>query len=420
VSKTEPMRVAYLVSRYPGISHIFIEREVLGLRALGLDVETFSVRPCPPDQLRTDTMRAEAARTTSILDGSPTRLSMLLLKVAVRHWMPVLRAARITAMLGEQVLRSRVWQMFYLAEAMALMEHCRARGIKHIHVHFANNGADIARLAVILGEHIEGKDAGWRWSFTMHGSNEFEAVDRFDLAAKVRSASGVVCVSDFTRSQLMRLVDSEHWAKLTKVHMTVDEDVYQPPADRRRDRTGPFRILMVGRLVPEKAPLILVEAVDQLVRRGVCVDLRFVGSGMLEDRLKADVKERGLDQHVTWLGALGQHQIPAWYHWADVFCLPSFQEGLPVVLMEAMATELPVVTTRIAAISELVQDGISGEVVSAGRADLIADALARLASDPQRRLEQGRRGRQMVLREFTTDRAADEMCQFFERLTARG
>jgi len=293
------MRVAYLVSRYPGISHIFIEREVLGLRALGLDVETFSVRPCPPDQLRTDTMRAEAARTTSILDGSPTRLSMLLLKVAVRHWMPVLRAARITAMIGEQVLRSRLWQMFYLAEAMALMEHCRARGIKHIHVHFANNGADIARLAVILGEHIEGKDAGWRWSFTMHGSNEFEAVDRFDLAAKVRSASGVVCVSDFTRSQLMRLVDSEHWAKLTKVHMTVDEDVYQPPADRRRDRAGPFRILMVGRLVPEKAPLILVEAVDQLVRRGVCVDLRFVGSGMLEAQSRRQGTRSRSARHVA-------------------------------------------------------------------------------------------------------------------------
>jgi len=412
--------LAYLVSQYPGVSHIFIEREVLALRALGLDVETFSVRRCPPGQLRTDTMRAEAARTTSILGGSPIRLSMLLLKVGVRHLLPVLKTARATAKLGEPVLRSRLWQLFYLAEAMALVQHCRARGIRHIHVHFANNGADIARLAVILGNHIDGRDAGWRWSFTMHGSNEFEAVDRFDLGAKVRSASGVVCVSDFTRSQLMRLVDFEHWGKLTKVHMTVDEDVYQPPRDRRRDRDGPFRILMVGRLVPEKAPLILIQAVDQLVRSGVRVDLRFVGSGMLEDRLMMEVRDRGLDQYVTWLGSLGQHQIPAWYQWADVFCLPSFQEGLPVVLMEAMATELPVVTTRIAAIGELVEDGISGEVVSAGRSDLIAEALARLAGDPQRRLEQGRRGREMVLREFTTDRAATEMCHFFERLTARG
>ena len=412
--------LAYLVSQYPGVSHIFIEREVLALRALGLDVETFSVRRCPPGQLRTDTMRAEAARTTSILGGSPIRLSMLLLKVGVRHLLPVLKTARATAKLGEPVLRSRLWQLFYLAEAMALVQHCRARGIRHIHVHFANNGADIARLAVLLGNHIDGRDAGWRWSFTMHGSNEFEAVDRFDLGAKVRSASGVVCVSDFTRSQLMRLVDFEHWGKLTKVHMTVDEDVYQPPRDRRRDRDGPFRILMVGRLVPEKAPLILIQAVDQLVRSGVRVDLRFVGSGMLEDRLMMEVRDRGLDQYVTWLGSLGQHQIPAWYQWADVFCLPSFQEGLPVVLMEAMATELPVVTTRIAAIGELVEDGISGEVVSAGRSDLIAEALARLAGDPQRRLEQGRRGREMVLREFTTDRAATEMCHFFERLTARG
>ena len=412
--------LAYLVSQYPGVSHIFIEREVLALRALGLDVETFSVRRCPPGQLRTDTMRAEAARTTSILGGSPIRLSMLLLKVGVRHLLPVLKTARATAKLGEPVLRSRLWQLFYLAEAMALVQHCRARGIRHIHVHFANNGADIARLAVLLGNHIDGRDAGWRWSFTMHGSNEFEAVDRFDLGAKVRSASGVVCVSDFTRSQLMRLVDFEHWGKLTKVHMTVDEDVYQPPRDRRRDRDGPFRILMVGRLVPEKAPLILIQAVDQLVRSGVRVDLRFVGSGMLEDRLMVEVRDRGLDQYVTWLGSLGQHQIPAWYQWADVFCLPSFQEGLPVVLMEAMATELPVVTTRIAAIGELVEDGISGEVVSAGRSDLIAEALARLAGDPQRRLEQGRRGREMVLREFTTDRAATEMCHFFERLTARG
>lgn len=413
----EKVRVAYLVSHYPGVSHTFIEREILGLRDLWVEVETFSVRPCPPEQLRTETMRAEAARTTTILGGSPGRLLKQLLRVAVPHLLPVLRTGSAATHIGEPVLRSRLWQMFYLAEALALVAYCRAKGIRHIHVHFANNGADIARLAVILGGHIDGPDAGWRWSFSMHGPTEFEAVDRFDLAAKVRSTSGVACISDFARSQLMRLVDPEHWPKLAKVHMTVDETVYQPPTDGRHDRGRPFRVLMVGRLVPEKGQLILIEAVDQLVRSGLPVDLRLVGSGPLEDLLKIEVTRRDLHGSITFLGPLGQYEIPAWYHWADVFCLPSFQEGLPVVLMEAMATELPVVTTRIAGIGELVEDGITGEVVSPGRADLVAEALARLAGDPQRRREQGRRGRETILREFTTDRAAREMREFFTHLT---
>lgn len=408
-------RVAYLVSKYPAISHTFIEREVLGVRRHGIDVQTFSVRRCPESELKSAVMRDEAATTTVLITGDKQRdgaayakAHAMLLRRNPTAWLKVLRQAMGS---GEATPKGRLWQGFYFMESVLLYSHLVERGIRHIHVHFPNVSADVARLTVALGEAIDGPDAGWRWTMTIHGPTEFEAVEKVDLAAKIESAHMISAITDFARSQLWRQVDVDHWDKVRIVPMSVDPAAYFPPPQGRH-HDGPLRVLFVGRLVPEKGPSVLLRAVEQLVERGVDVEATFVGGGDLRDALSAQAADAGIADRVTFTGPLGQEELPDLYRRADVFCLPSFQEGLPVVIMEAMATQLPVVVTRIAGIPELVHDGVSGRVVSAGRADALADAIADLAADPAGREAMGQAARVAVLQGHDVERAATLMADF--------
>ncbi|HIW28660.1 MAG TPA: glycosyltransferase family 4 protein [Candidatus Luteococcus avicola] len=409
-------RVAYLVSQYPAVSHVFIEREVLGLRARGVEVHTFSVRNPDPKTLHSQVMRDEAAATV-VLQEDPKALALANARLATRRLRAYTTALKQALGSGERALKQRTWQVFYLAEAVKLYETMRERGLRHVHAHFANNGADIARLAVALGRAVDGPDAGWCWSFSMHGPTEFEEVTAFDLAAKTEQADGVACITDFTRSQLMRMVDPAVWPRLDIVHMSVEPERFAPPASREHE--GALRVLDVGRLVPEKGGPVLVDAVGQLKDRGVDVQVRFVGAGDLMERLRADITERGLDDQIELLGNRSQEEILEQYLWADVFVLPSFQEGLPVVIMEALSTQLPVVSTRINGIGELVVDGVTGRLLTPGRADLVADAVEQLAADPELRQRLGAAGRQAVLDGYTTEKTSEQMEHFLTGVQQR-
>ncbi|MFT3944489.1 MAG: glycosyltransferase [Ancrocorticia sp.] len=401
--------VAYLVSQYPLISHTFVEREILGLRRMGTPVHTFTVRP--PGALLSETMREEAERTI-VLQESMGAIATAGVRETLRHPAAVLKALGRGLRTGEARAKSRIWQLFYAGEAMRLVDEMRRLGIRHVHAHFANNGADIARAAIAYARSID-PDGGWRWTFTMHGPTEFESVERHDLAGKVADADGVSCISDFTRSQLMRLSNPSHWDKLKIVHMSVDTDHYVPPTEPRPS-DGPLRILDVGRLVPEKGAPVLLDAATRLAERGVDFELRLVGGGELDAELRTAIAARGLSDRVTLVGPVGQDDILAEYHWANVFCLPSFQEGLPVVLMEAMATGMPVVTTPINGIPELVKDGRNGYLVPPGRADLLADTLAELAADPELRERLGVAAREDVIAGFALDACALAQQQFLD------
>ena len=395
--------VAYLASHYPALSHTFIEREVIALREQGVDVHTFTVHPAASDAPFPEVTRAEAARTTSILHR-PRREYLAafgdLLRTAPTAYLAGLLAALRT---GPWRPRAKLWQLFYLAEAIVLVGDLRRRGIRHIHVHHANNAADIARLAVVVGRAVDGPAAGWRWTLSMHGPTEFADVVGHDLAAKVRSADAVACISDFCRAELTQLVEPAHVAKMQIVRMSVSSDAYPAMGQQRAERQGgPVRVLFVGRLVPEKGPDLLVEAVHRLRADGTDVEAAIIGQGPLAESLREQVARLGLADAVRLVGPVGQAELPGWYRWADLFCLPSYAEGVPVVLMEAMATELPVVTTRIAGIPELVQDGESGVLVTPGRVDDVVAAIASLAGPESaaRRRAMGVRGRERVARVF--------------------
>lgn len=404
-------QVGYVVHTYPSVSHTFVVREVRGVRKAGGRVETFSIHHARSGDVLSGVDREEAARTDSVLPPQPRRLLGAHVHALLRSPAAYFRTLAYGLSHSPPGLRSRVWQVFYFAEAIVVWSYARRKGIHHLHAHLGNVAADTCWLAGHYGNLAE-PDAGWRWSFTMHGPTEFFAVERFNLARKVAAADLVICISDFCRSQLMGISDPVHWAKLRVVHCGVDLDRYP----YRLPDTDGLAVLCVGRLVPEKGQVLLLQAVEKLVRDGVDVRLTLVGGGPRLASLEAEAGRLGILDRVSFPGPVSQDEMPAMFASHNVFCLPSFAEGVPVALMEAMAAGLPVVTTRVAGIPELVEDGITGLLVPPGRADAVGDALRKLADDPSLAARLSRQGRQAVEASFDAEVAAQQLAVAFAHL----
>jgi colanic acid/amylovoran biosynthesis glycosyltransferase len=401
-------KVAYVIGRYPAVSHTFVTREVQALRAAGVEVKTISIHRASEADALSALDRAEREATYSLL---PPRFrvlarSQLQALCSPRAYIKTLAAA----LSGEpRGVKARLWRVFYFAEAIMVWEFCRREGISHIHAHHLNQASDAAMLAADYGNAASG-DSTWTWSFTMHGPNEFYDVTRFRLAEKAQAATFVACISDFARSQVMGFVPEERWPRLRIVHCGVDPDEYDP---RSLEAAGPddseFHILYVGRLVPFKGQGLLLEALAELRARGIEATLTLIGEGPSREELEKKALRLGVDGAARFAGAVGQDEIRSYFAAADAFCLPSFAEGVPVVLMEAMAMELPVVTTRVMGIPELVDDGADGILVRPGRLDALTSALTKLAADPGLREELGSRAREKVRAEFDVRQAGREM-----------
>jgi glycosyltransferase involved in cell wall biosynthesis len=405
------MRVAYVIGRYPAVSHAFILREVEQLRRLGVDVRTISIHRTDAAGLLSEADRREAASTFAVLPTSAARLlgaHVRALLAAPAAYLATLAYALRTSAPG---LRGRLWRLFYFAEAMVVQRHCRATGIEHLHAQFADTATDVALLVARYERARRGDGRRLSWSLAVHGPVEFANVEQYALAEKLAQARFAVAISDFGRSQLMTLSERERWQDVHVVHCGVEPDVYAPPAQRPvRDE---LRLLYVGRLVSKKGLPVLLEALRELRDRGPAARLVVVGDGPARADFEALARRLGLAEQVEFAGAVGQDEIRERYAAADVFCLPSFSEGLPVVLMEAMAMELPVVTTAIMGVPELVTDGVHGRLVPPGRADRLVEAIAELAADPSRRAAMGRAGRERVLAEFDVRDSAALLRELF-------
>jgi colanic acid/amylovoran biosynthesis glycosyltransferase len=388
------MRIAYVCNRYPALSNTFIMREVRALRRLGLEIDVLSLRRPSVDHLLAEADREEYRRTSFILP----------LLTRPRRYLGTLAAALRLAPPGP---KGTIWQLFYFAEAGLVWDRCRKRDIHHLHAHFAYVASDVALLAARLG--------GWTWSFSMHGPPEFYAVGTTRLAEKVRDADAVICISDFCRSQLMGLVEPEAWDKLRVVHCGVSVADFAGELPSRNGTRG-IEVLMVGRVVPVKGHPVLIEALAELRRRGVDARATIVGEGAERANLERMAQRFGVEDRVLFTGAVGQDDIRAHYARADVFCLPSFAEGLPVVAMEAMAMGLPVVSTRIMGIPEVVEHGVTGLLVPPARHDLLADALEQLAGDAELRAVMGRAGREKAEAEFDADDSAAQLREIYGAL----
>jgi colanic acid/amylovoran biosynthesis glycosyltransferase len=408
------LRVAYLTTHYPALSHTFVLREVAALRRLGAVVHTISLRETSGEHLLSPENRAAWETTYAV---RPPRVGDLLgahLAALARHPRSYLATLAGALGLARPGVKGRLWQVFYFGEAIAVWQHCRAREVHHIHAHHASAPADVALLAARFGNAA--RSGPRTWSLTLHGPNELRDVRWFALAEKARRAEAVVCISEFARSQLMALVDESHWSKMRVVHCGVVPAEYEhlsAPADAHA------QVLCVGRLVPEKGHAVLLQAIARLARDGVAVEAVLVGSGPLRARLEQLAVRLGIANRVIFRGALGQEEVRRSYASATLFCSPSFSEGVPVVLMEAMASRRPVIATAISGVRELVADGDTGLLVTPGSAEELARAISSLLASSELRARLASAAHEHVCREFDVDRSAAQLAELFGELLPR-
>jgi colanic acid/amylovoran biosynthesis glycosyltransferase len=405
LSDTPHIRIAYLVSQYPAASHTFILREILELRRLGFEIHVASIRSAdrPFAQLASDEQQEQ--RTTFYVKPKGV-IGVLALNLLVFFKRPsgYLRAVAYSLRLAGLNVRVALFNLAYFAEAAVVADWMRRQDLSHLHMHFTSTVGLLASRLAPIG-----------MSATIHGSDEFIDPRGFYLAEKIRAFHLLCTISEYGRSQLMRFSDQTQWTKFRVARLGVDPTLYTPRPFR--ENPSPFEILFVGRLVPVKGLFILVAALDRLVRQGRPVRLRLAGDGPDRAGLERNVTERGLNQHVIFEGWQGADGVRALYREADLFVLPSFAEGIPVVLMEAMAMEIPCVTTHITGIPELIRDRIDGLLITPSSVEELAAAIMRLIDDSQLRRQLGTSARQRVLEHFDLRRNTAQLASIFREFS---
>jgi glycosyltransferase involved in cell wall biosynthesis len=397
------MRLAYLTSQYPAASHTFIRREVEALRSLGREIDTFSVRPPGTDETQGDADRSEAGKTFYILRQPAFAFIAAHLGAIFTRPISYLRAFALA--LGHRApgMRGLLLGLAHFAESVLLARELKRRGVQHLHNHFANSAATVGLLAARM------LDIGW--SFTMHGISETDYPAGLMLGRKIEAARFVACVSYFGRAQGMRLVTPDQWTKMHVVRCGLPFDRLPP---RKSDGNG--RILVcVGRLSPEKGQAGLLEAFARLRERHQELQLHLVGDGPDRPVLEALAADLGIGGQVTFLGRMTENDAIAEIARSDILVLPSFMEGLPIVLMEAMALGVPVVASRVAGIPELVEDGTGGLLFTPSGWDELARCIERLLTDKALRDSIAEQGKRRVAVEFDAQRSAQMMASLFDK-----
>ena len=378
--------IAYLCSEYPAISHTFIYREIESLRNAGMTVHTASIRRSTNLQVMTSPEQLEAENTLMVLDQPlPLIVSahMHCLKTNPKGYLRMARAALKLLIKGP---KSTVKAFGYLAEAGILLQWMQRLDITHIHEHFANPTAIVAMLMKTYG--------GVSYSLSVHGPDIFYVVDSAMLSDKVREAAFVLCISHYCLSQIMRISEPATWNKLHIVRCGVNPDLYTV---RKDPRNAIPNILCVGRLVPAKGQHILLEACRLLKEEGLAFHVTIIGEGPDSTSLEEFTRRNELNDIVTFTGVLGQNTVRDYYDKADIFVLASFAEGVPVVLMEAMAKEISVISTRITGIPELIDHEHDGLLATPGDTNDLAQQIKRLLVDSDLRRQYGKAGRNKVI-----------------------
>jgi glycosyltransferase involved in cell wall biosynthesis len=401
-NRASKLRVAYLINQYPKVSHSFIRREIQALERQGLDVLRIAVRGWD-EPLADPADLAERARTHYLLQDGWTAPLFATLRAALTRPRDFLRAARLAWSMWRRSERTLAHHCAYLCEAAYLVQWLAEGDISHLHAHFGTNPAEVAMLAHVLG--------GPPFSFTVHGPEEFDRPEALALGEKGRRASFVVAISSFGRSQLYRWLPQAHWPKVQIVHCGLEREFYEDAPSRV---SGEMRLVCVGRLCEQKGQLLLLRALGLVVSRGVLLDLVLAGDGELRSEIETLVDQLGLRDRVRITGWIGSHEVRHEILAARALVLPSFAEGLPVVIMEAMALRRPVITTFVAGIPELVRDGQDGWLVPAGDVDSLSRAIEACAlTEPEALAHMGESARQRVLERHAVDIEAAKLASLF-------
>ena len=399
--------LAYLTSQYPATSHTFIRREITALRQLGASIGTFSVRPPSDAELTDDADIAEHRSTFTLLQQPASAFAAAHLAMLVRHPAKYLRVLGLALSHRPAGLSSLFKASAHFAEAILLARELERRGYTHLHNHFANPAATVGFLATRLLD--------MRWSFTIHGISETDYPAGVTLARKVEAADMVVCVSWFGQAQAMRMVDPRHWLKFQVVRCGLPLDAV---ARAQSKKPGTGTIICVGRLSPEKGHAGLLSAFARLRDRFPDARLILVGDGPSRDEIEALAGSLGIAETVKFRGRLSEPETLEEIGKSDILVLPSLMEGLPIVLMEAMAMGVPVVASRLAGIPELITDKVEGLLFTPAKWDELADRLSDLLGDPDLGERLAGPARAKIEAEFDGATSAKQLSTLFGALHA--
>jgi glycosyltransferase involved in cell wall biosynthesis len=396
--RRDGMPIAYLTTQYPAVSHSFIRREIHGIEKLGQPVVRYSVRQMPND-LPDPADQEEAARTNVILNGNWSRIIGSAVSTALARPAAFLKGLSCAVDMARKSGGEWTRHAAYLLEACWLRGEFRSADVRHVHVHFGTNPTAVARICHRMG--------GPTYSFTVHGPDEFDRPMPLDLRGKIADAAFCIAISSYGRSQLMRWSRFEDWPKIKVVRCGVDEQFTAPLANHPIPEAP--NLCCIARLSAQKGLPLLVEAAAKLAARDRQFRLTLVGDGEMRAEIEAQIARHGLQDKVVLLGWASADTVREVLQASRAMVLPSFAEGLPVVIMEALALERPVITTAIAGIPELV-DRNCGWVVPAGDIDALVEAMDSAISATTASLDvMGKTGRDRVLTMHQADRNAAQL-----------
>jgi len=396
------MRIAYFINQYPKVSHSFIRREILALERQGFEIQRIALRGWDADLVDAEDMR-ERELTRYVMQAGMMGLLMAMLRMLATRPLRFFTALKLALKMGLRADRPLPFHLIYLAEACRIIPWLKEYGAQHIHAHFGTNSAEIVMLAHIMG--------GATYSFTVHGPEEFDKPEFLRIGEKIKHAAFVVAISSFGRSQLYRWINHADWHKVHVVHCGLEQAFHDVPA-------VPIpllpRVVCVGRLCEQKGQFLLLDAVRLLVQKGINIELVLAGDGEMRAEVEAMILLYKLQDNVKITGWISGDQVREEILAARALVLPSFAEGLPVVIMEAMALRRPVLTTYIAGIPELVRTGEEGWLFPAGDVEALAAVLEELLASPVEVLERmAEAAQKRVLERHSIDVEAKKLAQLF-------
>ena len=407
------LRVGYIMTHYPRVTQTFISGEIDAIEHAGASVHTFAMNAPSVSDLAAPGAARRVARTT-YLKARPLRALMALSRQTLRHPIGTARVAAMALASAGASPRRMIRRMAHLAQAALVAETSLRHKLNYLHAHFGLAPATIAWLASALGS-VGGRQLPF--GFTIHGFHDFVDAAESRLDLKARDAAHLFCVSDFTRSQLCCVTNPELWPRFKVMRCGIDLSAF---TYRNPRQSGALpTVIAVGRLSPEKGFDVLIEALATLKREGTPQRLVLVGDGPLRVSLEAAAGKAGITDLVEFAGELTPVEVRTRLAGADLFCLPSFSEGLPISIMEAMAAGVPVVTTSIAGIPELAEAGVTALTVPPARPDALAEALRQLAADPKLRLRLAKAARRRVEEQHDQSRWGALIAQRFADVALR-
>lgn len=398
------MKIAYLINRYPAVSHSFIRREIEAIEAEGAEVFRFSVRPADSTSLPDKRDQAELAKTLVILKIGKRRILFDALKMILISPIRSLDAIRIAFTKTNWTPTSIVRRVAYFMEAATLARSMKAKSIDHLHAHFGTNPAMVARIASKL--------SGIPYSFTVHGPDEFDLPGLLDLRGKIADSAFCVAISSYGRSQLMRWSSLADWRKIEVVRCGVDasflvDRVLTPASDVPH-------LCTVARLSAQKGIPLLIEAAARLNRSGKSFRLTLVGDGEMRSEVEALIETLDLQDVIEIAGWSNSESVIEHLLNARAMVLPSFAEGLPVVVMEAMALERPVVVTAITGTPELVDESC-GWLIPAGSIEALVAAMgAAIDASDEKLAKMGKVGQERVAELHDARRNGQQLYRLFQ------